>query len=111
MAWVKLVRKSFGLGLVQFSLDLLDPKTEQSSREQMIDQTRRAVEEFALQMHSTFTGLGAYSSNLLLHPNLSMRMDALGWYEQAIRLSSELVTSATGGHFGALSCCRLLQLD
>ncbi len=56
-----------------------------------------------LRLHSTFTGLAGYSRNLLLHPLLSHRLEALRWYDRAIQLSGMLGAGATGGHFGALS--------
>jgi sugar phosphate isomerase/epimerase len=92
--WARIVGKNLGLDLVQFSWDLLDPRTEESALSEIVKETLDALEKFGLQVSSTFTGLGAYSSNLLLHPNRVMRLDALTWYE----------TSATGGHFGAYSC-------
>jgi len=104
VAWARRVRETLGLRLVQFSLDLLDPGTEESARREMIEQTLEAAREFDLQLSSAFTGLAAYSSNLLLHPNPLMRMDALAWYERAITLSTELGATAVGGHLGAVSC-------
>ncbi len=103
-AWAKIVRETLGLGLVQFSWDLLDPRTGESARREIVKETLEAVEKFDLQVSSTFTGLGAYSSNLLLHPNQAMRKNALTWYEQAIELSARLGAKSTGGHFGAFSC-------
>ena len=103
-AWAKIVRETLGLGLVQFSWDLLDPRAEASARREIVKETLESVERFDLQVSSTFTGLGAYSSNLLLHPNPAMRKDALTWYERAIELSARLGATATGGHFGAFSC-------
>ena len=103
-AWAKIVRETLGLRLVQFSWDLLDPRTETSARHEIVKETLDSVEKFDLQVSSTFTGLGAYSSNLLLHPNQAMRKNALTWYEQAIELSARLGAAATGGHFGAFSC-------
>jgi sugar phosphate isomerase/epimerase len=103
-AWARLVRETLGLGLVQFSWDLLDPRTEKSARGESVREILEAVEKFDLELSSTFTGLGAYSSNLLLHPNEAMREDAQTWYERAIELSAMLGATATGGHFGAFSC-------
>jgi sugar phosphate isomerase/epimerase len=104
LRWGGIVRETLGLQLVQFSLDLLDPRTEESGRREMLEQIRAACGEYELRLSSVFTGLAAYSSNMLLHPSHLMRMDALAWYERAIELSGELGGTAAGGHWGALSC-------
>jgi len=103
-AWAGMVRDRLGLRFVQFSLDLLDPRTDGAARREMIARTRAAAAECSLEISSAFTGLAAYSSSMLLHPSLPMRMDALEWYERTVGLSAELGAEAAGGHFGALSC-------
>jgi len=57
-----------------------------------------------LSVHSTFTGLAAYSRNLLTHPNPAMRADAIRWYADAIEMTRRMDVKITGGHMAALSC-------
>ncbi|MEM2884629.1 MAG: xylose isomerase, partial [Thermoproteota archaeon] len=52
---------------------------------------------------TTFTGLIGYSMNLLAHPDLGMRLEALRWYEQAVLAASKLKARGTGGHVASMS--------
>src|SRR5438477_418770 len=52
---------------------------------------------------STFTGLAAYSSNLLLAPDAEVRAAAQAWYEKAIRFTAGIGARITGGHVGAFT--------
>ena len=56
-----------------------------------------------LQAHATFTGLSAYSLDLLMHPDQARRESALDWYRTIIDLTASLGARATGGHVGAMS--------
>ncbi len=56
-----------------------------------------------LALHSTFTGLAAYSSNLLLHPDRRARDRARDWYRRAIGFTADAGAGSTGGHIGAFS--------
>ena len=56
-----------------------------------------------LELHSTFTGLAAYSDNLLLHPDPAGRQAAATWFGWAIDWTAALGGVATGGHVGAFS--------
>ena len=103
-AWARIIRETLDLELVQFCWDLLDPRTKESAKSENTQEILDAAEKFNLEISSTFTGLSAYSANLLLHPNKAMREDAHAWYEQAIELSAKMGAKATGGHFGAYSC-------
>jgi hypothetical protein len=77
--WAPLVAGELELDLVQHSLDLVDLDT---SPAEVTDQAGRLQVSCAgqgLTLHSTFTGLAAYSSNLLLHPDASSRARARDW--------------------------------
>ena len=63
----------------------------------------RAVETHGLELHSTFTGLAAYSSNLLLAPDQADRAAALAWYRQVIAWTAAVGGRAAGGHVGCFS--------
>ena len=101
--WTRIIVDDFGLNHAQFSFDLLDPRTIERTRTLQAERIKEVAGKYNLDIHSAFTGLAAYSYNLLLHPNKGMRLDALDWYENAIHLSCKLGAKGVGGHLGALS--------
>ena len=82
--WARLVHDDLGLDLVQHTLDLVDLDTSPAQVMGQADWLRAACAAGGLTLHSTFTGLAAYSSNLLLHPDLAARERALAWYRRVI---------------------------
>jgi len=101
--WIEITATKFDVDHVQFSFDLLDPKTEKSALDQTVSRTLDCCRDYGIKIHSCFTGLAAYSYNLLLHPSLAMRRDAIDWYERALALTAKLKAEAVGGHIGAFS--------
>jgi HAD superfamily hydrolase (TIGR01509 family) len=101
--WAQLVRDELGLDLVQHSLDLVDFDAASADVRDQAFQLQAACADKGLTLHSTFTGLAAYSSNLLLHPDWSARDRARDWYRQVIRFTAEAGAGSTGGHLGAFS--------
>ena len=102
-AWAKMVRESMGLDLVQHSFDFVElggPPTLWRGQAQRVKET---CERVGLTLHSTFTGLAAYSSNLLLDPDVAVRQHAEQWYQSAIAFTAAVGGRATGGHVGAFS--------
>jgi len=102
-AWAKIVRESMGLDLVQHSFDFVElggPPTLWRGQAQRVKET---CERVGLILHSTFTGLAAYSSNLLLDPDVAVRQHAEQWYQSAIGFTAAVGGRATGGHVGAFS--------
>ena len=101
--WAPIVADVLGLRVVQHSLDLVDLTLAPAA----IESQARAIDDAAvrhrLEVASTFTGLAAYSANLLLHPDPDARRAAAAWYGEVIRFTARLGASATGGHVGALS--------
>jgi sugar phosphate isomerase/epimerase len=91
--WLDIIRQDLDLDCCQFSLDLVDP---------LLDFETLAAERNVL-LHSTFTGLAAYSWSQLLHPGEQMRTAALRWYERAIDFTTQLGAWGMGGHIGAFS--------
>ena len=71
--WAALVRDELGLDLVQHGLDLVDLDAPPGEVAGQAEQVRAACAAAGLTLHSTFTGLAAYSSNLLLHPDPAAR--------------------------------------
>jgi hypothetical protein len=95
--WGPIVRDRLGLRLVQHTFDLVDLAVDDPAA------LRREVANLDLVLHSTFTGLAAYSSNLMLHPEPTARHAAEAWYRAAIAWTAAAGGRATGGHVGAFS--------
>jgi D-erythrulose 1-phosphate 3-epimerase len=101
--WARLVRDDLGLELVELSLDLLEGFDSVAGRQRVADENRAALTDARLAATGTFTGLVAYSHNLLMHPDPFARRQAVRWYESVIDLTAALGLAGTGGHVGALS--------
>lgn len=101
-AWSAIVA-ALGLDLVQHSLDLVDLDTAEDDLDHQASEVAHACREADLTLHSTFTGLAAYSGNLLLHPDRARRDRAAGWYRRAIDFTAAAGGHSTGGHVGAYS--------
>ncbi len=101
--WMRIVKDELRLDCCQFSLDLVDPLLDESVTMTYADSVRELAVAHDLFIHSTFTGLAAYSWSQLLHPHLSMREAATRWYERAIDFTAQLGVKGIGGHIGAFS--------
>ena len=101
--WVRIVKHELGLDYCQFSFDLVDPLLDESTTKAYANAVRELAVTHNLLIHSTFTGLAAYSWSQLLHPQLSMRVAANRWYERAIDFTANLGATGMGGHIGAFS--------
>ncbi|MGO8728019.1 MAG: sugar phosphate isomerase/epimerase family protein [Streptosporangiaceae bacterium] len=99
--WARLVRDDLGLDLVQHTLDLVDLDTTPAQVAGQADWLRAACAAGGLTLHSTFTGMAAYSSNLLLHPDPAARDRARDWYRRVIDFTATVGAGSTGGHVGA----------
>lgn len=102
-AWARLVGEELGLGLVQFSLDLLDPWWPQPERAVLAAEVRRAAADHGLTIHSAQLGLAWYSYNGLLAPSAAERAIAREWWKRAAETGAELGVNAIGGPLGAFS--------
>jgi len=102
-AWVEITATKLDLRYVQFSYDLLDPRSYTSALDDIVYRVIDACNSYGVIIQSCFTGLAAYSFNLLSHPYLSMRVDSYDWYVKAIELASKFKAEAVGGHVGAMS--------
>jgi D-erythrulose 1-phosphate 3-epimerase len=101
--WGTIVCDAMGLDLVQHSFDLVELGGAPTLWRGQAQRVKQACERFGLSLHSTFTGLAAYSSNLLLDPDPAVRQQAERWYESAIAFTAAVGGRATGGHVGAFS--------
>ena len=100
--WAEILA-SMDVKVAQFSFDLFDPRASPGAAEHMAALVRDAVKAYGITIHSTFTGLAAYSFNMLSHPDPVMRSDALDWYMRAVDFTSMIGVRATGGHIAAMS--------
>ncbi len=98
--WAAVVAAELDLSVVQHSLDL---SLAQQSWDSEAERIRRACDETGVQIDSVFTGLSAYSSNLMLGPSSSGREQGFEFWEAGIRFAARLGASSFGGHVGSLS--------
>jgi hypothetical protein len=101
--WAPIVRDELGIRLVQHSLDLVDLHADEERLQSQADALRSATTEHDLDLQSTFTGLAAYSANLLLAPDANEREAADAWFRAAIGFTAISGAMATGGHVGCFS--------
>lgn len=101
--WAAIVRNDLGLDTVELSLDVLTGPDTPAGRDRLAEQTRAALARHDLRADTVFTGLAAYSLNLLMHPDPEHRAAARRWYRDAIGLTAQLGATAVGGHVGAMS--------
>ncbi len=101
--WLTIVEQELGLDCCQFSLDLVDPMLDEAVTASYAKTVHTYAAVRGIFLHSTFTGLAAYSWSQLLHPDGAMREAAMRWYERAIDFTAHLGALGTGGHIGALS--------
>lgn len=102
--WAPIVRDRLDLRLIQHSFDLVEPSLAEDGQETAAaDLLRQVATEHGLAVHSSFTGLAAYSANLLLHPEPAAREAAREWFRRAIAFTARAGGVATGGHVGAFT--------
>lgn len=101
--WAPIVRDRLGLTLVQHSFDLVEPALAEGEDAVAAAELGTVAAAHSLTLDSTFTGLAAYSANLLLHPNPAAREAARAWYRHAIAFTAIAGGTSTGGHVGAFA--------
>jgi sugar phosphate isomerase/epimerase len=101
--WAPIVRDDLGLEIVELSLDLIEDAVEPSRRQRAGSQTRSVLNDYGLQAETVFTGLAAYSSSLLMHPDDGQRQAAAEWYRGVVDLAAQVGARGAGGHVGAMS--------
>jgi sugar phosphate isomerase/epimerase len=101
--WAPLVRDEFGLDLVQFSFDLVDPAWPNDLLAELAEDLRRTAGTHGITVHSAFIGLAHYTYNQLLHPNPRVRDVAEAWLARAYRFASLAGMSRVGGPLGAVA--------
>ncbi len=101
--WMAVVREDLGLRHCQVSLDLFEPGLDLSMAVPAARSVARAAQRSGVVLHSSFTGLAGYSSNLLLHPDPEARRASRRWFERAIDVTAEMGAAGAGGFLGAFS--------
>jgi D-erythrulose 1-phosphate 3-epimerase len=101
--WAQIVRGELGLDIVELSLDLIEDTGSPAGRERAAGQIRSALSRHRLRAETMFTGLAAYSLNLLMHPDAGRRRAAADWYLSLVELAVHLGVKSIGGHVGAMS--------
>jgi sugar phosphate isomerase/epimerase len=101
--WAPVVRDRLDLRLVQHSLDLVNSGASAPGLEALALAVSDVAADHGLELHSTFTGLAAYSANLLLAPDAAERQAAMAWYRSIIGFTAAVGGHATGGHVGCFS--------
>jgi sugar phosphate isomerase/epimerase len=98
--WAQIVADQLGLDVIQHSLDLTDLGGDTASD---ATELRRACSAHGLRIDSVFTGLMAYSTNLMLAPDPAQRQRGEAYWADAIRFAAALGAVSVGGHVGSLS--------
>ena len=101
--WARIVRDELGLEIVELSLDLIEDIGAPPGRGRAAGQVRSALDRYGLRAETVFTGLAAYSLNLLMHPDEERRRAATDWYLSVVDLAARLGARGAGGHVGAMS--------
>ncbi|MHB1276616.1 MAG: sugar phosphate isomerase/epimerase family protein [Candidatus Humimicrobiaceae bacterium] len=97
--WTRVIVEDIGLSNIQFSFDLLFPSLKEANAPFLCNEIKSAIKKYNASISSTFTGLTAYLQNMLVHPNPRVREAAINYYEDAIKITSEIGATTTGGHF------------
>jgi sugar phosphate isomerase/epimerase len=101
--WAAIVRDELGLEIVELSLDLVGDISSAGGGDDVVSQTRSALDLYGLRAETVFTGLAAYSLNLLMHPDEGRRRAAAEWYLGVIEFAAQVGARGAGGHVGAMS--------
>jgi hypothetical protein len=101
--WINVTKNELKLDVAQISTDLLSPSFEFSSAIKYMEEVKIVASDYDLEIHSLFTGLGAYSSNLLLSNSESERRSAFAWFCRLVDLANLVGAKGIGGHIGAIS--------
>jgi sugar phosphate isomerase/epimerase len=99
--WAAVIRDQLGLDLVQHCMDLADVEAGRADLDRQAADLRDCCAAAGLTLHSTFTGLAAYSANLLLHPDQVRRVRARELLKLMIDFSATAGARSFGGHVGA----------
>jgi sugar phosphate isomerase/epimerase len=100
--WIPLVAETFGLRLVQFTADLLNPSLPDDIIAAQLQKTNSLLTNYGVQVAHTFTS--AFTRvNHLSHPDPAIRAYWVAWFGRFADISAALGAKSMGSHFGILT--------
>lgn len=100
--WVPLIAETFGLRIVQFTADLLNPSLPDEIITEQIGYIRELSREHGIEIRHTFTS--AFTRvNHLAHPDENLRRYWINWFCKFANISVALGAESMGSHFGILT--------
>ncbi len=100
--WVPLISKEFGLKIVQFTADLLNPALPDDIVDYQVKTIRELATEYGIKIEHTFTS--AFTRvNHLAHPDPILRDYWIKWFCRFVDISKSLGAESMGSHFGILT--------
>lgn len=100
--WIPLVAETFGLKLVQFTADLLNPSLPSDIIRSQIKAINELKKEHGIEIKHTFTS-SFTRVNHLAHPDEQTRKYWAEWFCRFADISVELGAESMGSHFGIFS--------
>jgi sugar phosphate isomerase/epimerase len=100
--WIPLVAETFGLRLVQFTADLLNPAWPDDIITGQLQQMKALLDKYGVRVPHTFTS--AFTRvNHLSHPDPRLRAYWVDWFKRFVDISVALGAASMGSHFGILT--------
>ncbi|MFC1546273.1 sugar phosphate isomerase/epimerase family protein [bacterium] len=100
--WIPLVSEEFGIKIVQFTADLLNPSLPQNIISNNIERIKKFKQAYDVDIQHTFTG--AFTRvNHLAHPDPEIREYWKKWFFKFVDISCALGALDMGSHLGILS--------
>lgn len=98
-----MIKDDFGIDLVQFTWDLIDPWWPAEKRDILAGEWRDAFREKGIRIESNFGGLASYTYAQLLAPSQMQREISLEFFMRAIDLTAALGCDTVGTPVGGMS--------
>lgn len=100
--WIPLVAEMFGLRVVQFTADLLNPSLPAGIVADQLAKTQTLLKQYDVRVEHTFTS--AFTRvNHLSHPDPQIRAYWVEWFKRFVDISVALGAESMGSHFGILT--------
>ena len=100
--WIPLVSETFGLRIVQFTADLLNPSLPDEIITDQVQRSKALLQTYDVRIQHTFTG--AFTRvNHLAHPHPKSREYWVHWFCRFADISVKLGAESMGSHFGILT--------
>lgn len=96
--WIPIVANTFGLKVVQFTADLLNPSLPDEIINEQVGYIKELSAKYGIEIKHTFTS--AFTRvNHLAHPDPSLRRYWINWFCRFVNISVELGAESMGSHF------------